>query len=586
MKVSSISGVIESVQKASQEFRGSTGAESLLAGHPAIRADVLVTLQRAMMIGCTAAVIIAFLVAIAMFRRLAPVLAVVSAPAIGSVWTFVLVAWAGAPVGGLLSALPNLVFVVGLTDAVHLVLEYRRQLRLNRDQETSVTEALIHVGPACVLTSLTTFIGFGSLALSKTQSVQEFGVWSAVGTSLALFAVIFTLPSILLLLPASSMVDRRGSEGNLQAWNARFVLPPLQRPALTTVFWIDMTLSLIYPALQQQPDIVWTEAIPDDSSSVVAMRTADEKIGGALPAYVMITWPEDEVFPSRRILAAASATQSILREAPRFNAEFSILNLLAVAPGSGLGEKARAIASTSRSAVKRILNVENRSMLVSAKVPNDGAFALNQRLGDVNAELESLSEQFPGFRFVLTGTVVAASQNMNAIIKDLARSLAVAAALIFVLFAIAFRSLRIGCLSVVPNLLPLLVTAAGLSLLGYPLQITSAVTFSLCLGLAVDDTIHVLVRFRSMHRLEPDAKLAMQEALSHVGPALVVTTLILIGGFAALMISPLPSIRMFSTLSAVILVAALIGDLLLFPAMLVFAAGDNTSARASGSEPE
>ena len=147
--------------------------------------------------------------------------------------------------------------------------------------------------------------------------------------------------------------------------------------------------------------------------------------------------------------------------------------------------------------------------------------------------------------------------------------MAIAGALIFVVFAFAFRSLRVAVLSVVPNMLPLIVTAAGLHLSGLPLQMTSAVTFSLCLGLAVDDTIHVLTRFRSIQRYEPDPHVAMRMALSQVGPALVVTTMILLGGFAALIVSPLPSIRLFAVLSSMTVLTALLGDLFLFPAMLL-----------------
>ena len=133
---------------------------------------------------------------------------------------------------------------------------------------------------------------------------------------------------------------------------------------------------------------------------------------------------------------------------------------------------------------------------------------------------------------------------------------------------VAFRSLRIGCLTIVPNILPLLVTAAGLSLLGMPLQITSALTFSLCLGLAVDDTIHVAARYRLSLNECKDPQLAIEDTIRHVGSALIVTTVILLGGFAAMLTSPMPGVQLFAFLSGITLIAALIGDLFLFPAML------------------
>ncbi len=210
-------------------------------------------------------------------------------------------------------------------------------------------------------------------------------------------------------------------------------------------------------------------------------------------------------------------------------------------------------------------------MVVSARVPNDGAAALNERVNELDAELRTLAQEFPGFDFTVTGTVVTASRNMNAIIMDLSRSLAIAAVLVFIVFAFAFRSLKVGLLSVIPNAFPLLVAAAGLALLGYPLQITTAMTFSLCLGLAVDDTMHVLIRYRSVIRYGCDPMTAIHRTIHHVGPALIVTTLILMVGFGTMMMSPLPGVRMYAGLCALTLLTALVGDLLILPAMLVVA---------------
>lgn len=576
VSVDSSASLIEKLRQVAGDYERSTGSKIRLAGHPPIRVDVLLTIQRAMFFGCTAAIIVSLLVSLLMFRKAGPMVAVLVAPFIGSVWTFGWIALAGVEVGGLLTALPNLVFVVGLTDSVHLVLEYQRHLRIGNDRRESVRRALIHVGPACFLTSLTTFIGFGSLALSKTSSVQQFGTWSAIGTTLVLLAVITVLPLILLLLPATWMQPSRVAVHQLPSGIAKILFPALRRPILTTLTAICLSLTLFFPAITQQPDIVWTEAIPDDSSSVIAMRQADQRIGGALPLYVMISWPDSEIFPNDKILSAAAETHRILRATPKMNAEFSMLNVLATAPGNGLRAKYRSLQTGGSKTMDRLLNPAQRSMLVQAKVPNDGAHALNQRVSSLESDIAALSKRFPGFKFSVTGTIVAASKNMNAIIVDLARSLGFAAACIFLVFTLAFRSLRIGLVSFIPNVLPLLVAAASLHLLGLPLQITSAVTFSLCLGLAVDDTIHVIVRFRSMQKIHSDPRRAMEAALTQVGPALVVTTLILLGGFCALMVSPLPSIRLFSTMSVVILISALAGDLLLLPGMLLCGWGKRT----------
>ena len=146
----------------------------------------------------------------------------------------------------------------------------------------------------------------------------------------------------------------------------------------------------------------------------------------------------------------------------------------------------------------RLVSDEKRRLVVTAQVPNEGATALEKQLVPLERLLARIERQHPGYSIHVTGTVVAAARNMRSFIGDLGVSLAVASVLIFVVLAFAFRSLRLGLISVIPNSLPLLVTAAGLVLFGYPLQITSALTFSLCLGLAVDDTIHVMMRYRRL----------------------------------------------------------------------------------------
>ncbi|MEM9589637.1 MAG: MMPL family transporter [Planctomycetota bacterium] len=114
--------------------------------------------------------------------------------------------------------------------------------------------------------------------------------------------------------------------------------------------------------------------------------------------------------------------------------------------------------------------------------------------------------------------------------------------------------------------------AAGLSLAGFPLQITSAVTFSLCLGLAVDDTIHVLVRYRQNQQPQGsdfDHARSVERTIGQIGHALAITTAILVSGFAAMLVNPMPGVQLFAVLSCFTLMAALIGDLVILPALLM-----------------
>jgi len=582
LSVSEVAQIIEPLHEYSKRYETATGAQVHLAGHPAIRVDVLDTLRWAMVTGCIGAIAIGFVIAMLVFRHLPSVILAVAAPAIGTLWIMGLLAWSGVAVSGLMTALPNLAFIIGLTDAVHLLLEAQREMHRGQSPRQAVYGALMRVGPACWLTALTTVLGFGSLMISRTESVQAFGFWAAVGTACGLLAVITVLPTILLVIPQRWATRRQVDHNRLGRWVQRLVEPALLRPGATALGAIVLCVALLYPALRQQPDIVWTETMPRASDSVVAMERADAEFGGAMLAYVIVRWPESIEFPDRQILQVAADIHQLFADQFGFTGPFSIRNLLAATPGRSLDERYRALEKRVVVDNGMLISESEHSLLVSARVPNDGSSALADRLDELNPKLQQLRQKYPDYEFTLTGTAVAAAENMSAIIMDLARSLGIAAILIFIVLAVAFQSLKIGLLTVVPNLFPLLVTAAGLSLLGMPLQITSVMTFSLCLGLAVDDTIHVVVRYRLNLQSHADRRAAIDDTVARVGPALIITTAILLGGFAAMMTSPMPAIQLFAALSAITLLVALIGDLVFFPAMLLWAGAGRQRAISTG----
>ena len=570
LSISKLIPIVESIKTAAEEVAVTTNSKVWLAGHPAIRYEVLFTLQTAMWRNCSIAIIASTIVSFLLFQRLINVALAVIPPLIGVCWVLGLFAWNQIPVGGLTTALPSLVFVVGLTNSIHILLDVNRNLARGITIRASVYRALLKIGPACWLTSVTTMIGFGSLMLSRTNSVQQFGFWSAIGTAIVLIAVLLIQPAMIFLVPGKSI--SKGMHRS-RKWVAAVLThstsPFLSRPITTTTCAVLLCGILLIPALSQSPDIIWTETLPTDSHTTQAMRKADREMGGALRISVVVQWPEDQQFITRELVMVVDQVSQALDAQKGIEAPYSAINVLR---GLGVGdttERLRIFRRTQSSIRKRLVNEEKNAMVVHARVPNDGAAALAQRLDELDERFDSIRKQWPGFSLTVTGTSVAAAKNMNSMIADFGRSLAFAAVSIFIVFAIFFRSLTLGLASLIPNAFPLLVTAALLSLFGYPLQITSALTFSLCLGLAVDDTIHVIVRYRAMCSKHRDPETILRNTIQRVGPALIVTTAVLLAGFLSMEFTPMPGIQMFATLSCCSLLCALIGDLLILPATLV-----------------
>ncbi|MEE8451303.1 MAG: efflux RND transporter permease subunit [Thermoguttaceae bacterium] len=173
------------------------------------------------------------------------------------------------------------------------------------------------------------------------------------------------------------------------------------------------------------------------------------------------------------------------------------------------------------------------------------------------------------FAFELTGRSIVKGLYMQRLVGDLAWSLTLAAGVIFVVLSVAYRSIRIGLISVIPNLLPLAATATVRAVWDTSLDIASACALVVCLGIAVDDTIHFLTRFQHEMKTGLDVAASIRRTFVTVGNALVMTTVVMMAGFATVLTSQLPTHQSFAAMGCITLGAALLADLIILPALLL-----------------
>ena len=189
------------------------------------------------------------------------------------------------------------------------------------------------------------------------------------------------------------------------------------------------------------------------------------------------------------------------------------------------------------------------------------------------ASLEArLAEAFPPggpIEARLTGEAYVNAKALTTLIRDLFFSLVTASLVIFTLIALEFRSLRAGLIAALPNLTPLLITLGYMGLRGYDMNVANVIVFTICLGLADDNTIHFLYRFREEMHVDGDVPRAIQRAFLGTGRAIVATSILLLAGMAVLLVSTFVPTRRFAELTCVTILGNVLGVLLLLPACLV-----------------
>lgn len=539
------------------------GIETFLGGIPAIRAALKSQAQQDQALFNALATVLATLVAWWLFRSAPALLAVTLGPVLGVAWTLGAMGLCGVAVNVLTQMVGTLVLVVGYTDAVHVAAHLRQCLADGATVDEAVRRTWREIGPACLVASLTTAAGFASLLLSDAWMIREFGLVCAVG-SLAAFV------AVMLSTPVAARLLARTPPRPLPAWPLATSGVLRRHPRAVALGGFVLTAVLVASAWQVTPDYVFRENLPRDHEVRLAFETADTHLGGLLPLTVVLQ--ADASTPLATLVDASADLARRLREDTGLH-WLGIGDVAALVPG---GLAANALAQLPGPLVDSLLDPDTRTTLVSTVLPDHGARATRAVIEQVRATLAGRDGN--GMTTRVTGISALAADGSHRMIGDLGRSLATATVLVFAVIALLLRSWRLGLVSLLPNLAPIAMVAATLAWLDEPLRYACVLVFTICLGLAVDDTVHVIMRYRRERVAGLGIDAALAATMAGTGRVLVATSLILVAGFAALTVSATPTVVWMGALSALAIVTALVLDLTLLPALLALFDGDDRRA--------
>ena len=513
------------------------------------------------------------ILSVVLFRGVTAILIVGIAPALGVFWTMGILRYfefQDNPFNDVIA--PVLLSLVGFTDGVHLMVQIRKLRASGLSPKEAARVGIREVGLACALTSLTTAIGFASLSLSSQELVAEFGWCCVIGVSLTFIAVITSIP-----LACSTWLGSRihagYSKGFIDVHLNRIsgvVAFVLKRLRLFSALGIGTTILLTSISLMLRPDQRQVTALPESSEAAIALGKLDKTLGGLEVGYVNVAWNEQVGSDSHEILKVLEKVDGLLKDQPLIGHPLSLKQLLDTLPGEKNAPDRMGMLELLPPPLKRAFyEPEYRKAQVLFRVQDIGIAKYGPVFRQLRDEdLPNLQSQHPNFEFSLSGSPVWRFENLYQIVVDLTKSLGTASIIIFGVLSLVYRSLRIGLISLVPNLFPLSVAGAYLYLSGQSLEMVSVCAFTVCLGIAVDDTIHFLTRYVEERKKTDDPHHAIRESFTGVGTALIMTTVVLVAGFLTVLSSDAREHRIFAAMSAITIASALFGDLVFLPAML------------------
>jgi predicted RND superfamily exporter protein len=504
----------------------------------------------------------------------------------------------GEPMNILNNVIVPLLIIIGISDATHLIQRYRDEVHAGDDENRldAGKRTVNAIAVACMLTSATTAVGLASLVVSKTVMLRHFGLTAGIGVMVSYVVIITFVPAILTwVTPPQRESVRRERTSMFTNVTTSLVARLLQWRWAVLFGTAVFTVGAGYVASKITVDHALLDQFDETDPVYTTTILIEEKLAGVRPLEVVLVSTEDDHFLEPEMVQSIQRIRNWASLRPEIIRTLSYGDILRESYALLTDDPSvRSDTFKSKKQIKGLVTMmsqrdpsplsdwlteDGKKVRVQFKLRDVGAQATMRFLDALDQVIERELGADDTVSVSFTGEAYTGSRGQAAVVNDLLGSLLVAIVVIFLLLAFFFRSIRLGLLSIPPNLIPLVATMAYMVWREIPLNVSTVIIFSISLGLAVNGTIHVLARFREEMRNGLGREAALVRAAKGTGRAIVISCVTLMAGFGVLLFSSFVPVRAFGELIAVTIAGCLVATLIVLPPLLRVAGG-------SGGVPE
>ena len=507
--------------------------------------------------------------------------------AIGVMWAFGILGWLGYEITVLTALIPPLIIVIGVPNCIFLINKYQQEIAKHSNQAKSLQRVIAKIGNATLMTNLTTASGFATFILTNSKILKEFGVVASIN-----IVAIFLLS--LLIIPITYSFMARPNKKHLKhlknktvdsfvSWMEHKVRKKRINVYIFSLIGLIIGITGIY---QMKISGSLIEDMPKNASFFKDILFYDDSFNGIVPLEIWVDSKREDGIVKPATLRRMNRLQELIDEIPELAPPLSVVNAVKYAKQAyynGNPNYYSLPTSQENSFIYPFLkNSEGNSQILSGYVDSTGQFGRittymkdikTSRMEEIENDLiENISKIFPESRYgvKITGKSLLFLKGTKYLIKNLILSLSLAILLIALFMAFLFRSVKMIIISLIPNLLPLIITAGVMGFTGIPLKPSTILVFSIAFGISVDDTIHFLAKYRQ-ELIANGWKInkAVFSALRETGISMFYTSIVLFFGFSVFLSSNFGGTQALGGLVAVTLMMAMLANLILLPSLLI-----------------
>jgi len=506
---------------------------------------------------------------------------------IGVTWAFGFIGLFGYEITVLTALIPPLIIVIGVPNAVFLINKYQQEIKSHGQQAKALQRVISKIGNATLMTNITTASGFATFVFVKSQLLREFGILASINILSIFVLALLIIPIIYSFMEPPKKkhlnhLERRWME-NVVDWMEKMVREQRIAIYITTVVIIILGIIGLYQ-IRVSGSLI--EDMPKTKAFFKDIKFFENEFGGIMPLEILVDTKKEKGVMKLSTLKRMDKINEVIESFPELSKPVSIVNLVKYSKQAYYKGKPKYYQLPTSQEQNYIFeytkNSDGNSNMLNNFVDSTGQFArITTFMKDIgtdkmNVIQERLSQivkkEFPSERYNVsfTGKALVFLKGTNYLIGNLVFSLSLAILLISLFMAWMFRSFRMILISIIPNMLPLLITAGLMGFFGIPIKPSTILVFSIAFGISVDDTIHFLAKYRQ-ELIASNWKIrkSVYAALRETGVSMFYTSIVLFFGFLVFTVSSFGGTIALGGLVSITLLLAMVSNLLLLPSLLL-----------------
>ena len=519
------------------------------------------------------------------FRNAWGVLLPITVVLLSIVWTIGIMTLTGKAIDIMVILMPCILFVVGMSDVIHIASQFYEKIEEGFPRDEAIRLALKEVGFATFLTCISTMVAFLTLNTTSIQPIRDFGTYTAIGVAIAYLLSVTLLPWMLMRVKDPNRFKIHTVNVRWDKFLRRLLLWVFRNPLKIGISTIILLSIAVWGVLQIEVNNSVLDDLSKDDPIKQDFGFFDTHFGGVRGFELAVSSEKGNLLDYESI-QFMDKLDTYLVDSMRLSALVSparIVRLLNMARHDGdaafyklpasrseheaLMESVSAYLKDRR--IREILSKDFRQGRIAGRIVDKGSLAVSKK----NKLLINWLQRNGGseyLNFRITGSSDLIDKSNQYLTQNMLEGLSLDVLVLMLIIGLMFRSLRMMLISILPNLIPLLISAGIMGIAGIEMKVTISIIFSIAFGIAIDDTLHLLSRFKLEIDKGRSLPFAMRTTFLSTGKAMILTAMVIASGFATLMLSDFKSTFYVGLLISLTLVIALLAELVLMPVLLVF----------------